>query len=377
MAAGDITRVKLDGSGQELLTEQQLIDALADTDPSWTGLHTFDVTAGGIRVEGNPALSENWLGLTQNFGAIVDIDAAHATKPEGSLHVNMTSAVGSGDIDAYYKTALSATMSANSGSANGWAASFVASVGAGGTKRGAICLELDLNNLWGDYTGHPASPYASNLHITGLNTGGFASAGITMEFAGNMDPMWEYGIHLGPAGYNPFNTAAICVYCDGAVGYQLAGNWTLGIDLSSGTYSSYAIYMDTRFTVDGSGNLTANNVKSGTYTPTLTNTTNIDSSAAYSCQYFRVGNVVHVSGRVDIDPTAAGSANTVLGMTLPIASNFTNANAFELAGTASANSPHQDIAILADTTNDRATFQFASQTVNNMAIWFQFSYRVV
>src|SRR5688500_4743620 len=34
---------------------------------------------------------------------------------------------------------------------------------------------------------------------------------------------------------------------------------------------------------------------SGTYTPTLTNTTNLDGSTAYECQYLRVGNTVTVS----------------------------------------------------------------------------------
>lgn len=59
----------------------------------------------------------------------------------------------------------------------------------------------------------------------------------------------------------------------------------------------------------------------GTYTPTLTNTTNITGSSAYQAQYMRVGNVVTVSGKVDIDPTTTATV-AELRMTLPIASSM-------------------------------------------------------
>ena len=65
------------------------------------------------------------------------------------------------------------------------------------------------------------------------------------------------------------------------------------------------------------------NVFSGTYTPTLTNATNIDASTATSCQYMRVGNVVTVSGSVNIDPTAATGTLAELRISLPIASATT------------------------------------------------------
>ncbi|HYD02006.1 MAG TPA: hypothetical protein VEB22_12330 [Phycisphaerales bacterium] len=67
---------------------------------------------------------------------------------------------------------------------------------------------------------------------------------------------------------------------------------------------------------------TAERVLSGTYTPTLTNSTNVASSTAYPAVYMRVGNVVTVAGACDIDPTA-GATLTTLQISLPIASNFT------------------------------------------------------
>lgn len=116
-------------------------------------------------------------------------------------------------------------------------------------------------------------------------------------------------------------------------------------------------------------------VAGGTYTPTLFNVANLDASTAYSCQYMRVGIVVTVSGRVDIDPTLAATS-TQLGISLPIASNFANAN--ECAGTAFASGiAGQGAAILADTANDRAQLRYVSGDVTNQAMYFQFSYRII
>jgi hypothetical protein len=112
----------------------------------------------------------------------------------------------------------------------------------------------------------------------------------------------------------------------------------------------------------------------GTYLPTLTNTTNLDASTAYTCQYLRFGTVVVVSGKVDLDPTAAGSV--VLGISLPVASNF--ANAEQLGGTAFCPAiAGQGAALLADTANDRATLQFIAVDTTNQPMYFTFVYQVL
>jgi hypothetical protein len=74
--------------------------------------------------------------------------------------------------------------------------------------------------------------------------------------------------------------------------------------------------------VGGVGNVTGG-APDGTYTPTLTNTTNVAASTAYACQYARVGRTVTVSGKVDITCTAS-SAVTELRISLPIAAVFTD-----------------------------------------------------
>lgn len=119
----------------------------------------------------------------------------------------------------------------------------------------------------------------------------------------------------------------------------------------------------------------AGNITSGTYTPTLTNTTNVAASTAYACQYMRVGGVVTVSGMVNIDPTAAGQ--TVLTMSLPVSSNL--ANDYELAGTGT-----QDITVTNMTTvlirgsaaNDVAVFVYNAISTAAQNVYFHFTYKI-
>ncbi|TSA62253.1 MAG: hypothetical protein D4R41_01850 [Sediminibacterium sp.] len=65
----------------------------------------------------------------------------------------------------------------------------------------------------------------------------------------------------------------------------------------------------------------ADNIKSGTYTPTLAGVYNVTSTAAFPSQYMRVGNVVTVSGVVSAKATAANTWTRV-SISLPINSNF-------------------------------------------------------
>lgn len=129
---------------------------------------------------------------------------------------------------------------------------------------------------------------------------------------------------------------------------------------------------------DGSGVLSFGSViTSGTYTPTLTNVTNITASTAYPCQYMRVGNTVTVSGQVAIT-TTANTTQTTFGMSLPIASNF--GNTYECGGggyTQSNSAAGHGICISADAANNRANFDYyethgAADTFN-----FSFTYQII
>lgn len=116
------------------------------------------------------------------------------------------------------------------------------------------------------------------------------------------------------------------------------------------------------------------NLGAGTYTPTLTGVANVGASGALACQYMRVRDVVTVSGRLTLDPTAAVA--TQLGISLPVASNL--ANAEECAGTAVAPGiAGQCAAIVGDATNNRAELQYVAADLTNQAWSFTFTYRVI
>jgi hypothetical protein len=118
----------------------------------------------------------------------------------------------------------------------------------------------------------------------------------------------------------------------------------------------------------------ANIVGGGVYTPTLTGVANVAGSTAFQCQYARVGDVVTVSGKVSIDPTAA--VDTQLGISLPIASNV--AAEEDVAGTAVCPTiAGQSAAILGDAVNNRATLRWLAVDVTNQPFAFTFSYRVL
>lgn len=126
--------------------------------------------------------------------------------------------------------------------------------------------------------------------------------------------------------------------------------------------------------VDASGNIieTPSNVES-TYTPTLTNTTNIAASTAYTTYYQRIGDIVHVWGTVDIDATTAATLSE-MGMSLPVASGV--GQIYELAGTASFED-NTSVQIKGDTVNGRAMFRFTPQTDTNNKYSFHFTYKYI
>lgn len=116
-------------------------------------------------------------------------------------------------------------------------------------------------------------------------------------------------------------------------------------------------------------------VASGKYTPTLTNATNVAASTAAECQYMRVGNVVTVAGSVDIDPTSSTPTTTLMGMSLPVASNF--ASNGQCGGVAFEIGSGQVAQIRANTTSDYAEFVFSAVSTANRTWSFTFTYLVI
>ena len=123
----------------------------------------------------------------------------------------------------------------------------------------------------------------------------------------------------------------------------------------------------------------ADSVKSGTYSPTLTNVANVAvSSITPNCIFQRVGNTVTVYGFIAIDPTTI-SVDTTVDISLPIASNFTASNQLFGNGVCAGVTGTSDrIVIYAETTNDRAQcYVIPVTTAGSQTYYFSFSYQVL
>lgn len=117
--------------------------------------------------------------------------------------------------------------------------------------------------------------------------------------------------------FSGFDTAAVRV-ASGCTGVFYAGNYETGTPTSVNDQNS------PENAVVFANNDPVGTIFSGTYTPTATIVTNIDAITPVSCQYMRVGNVITVSGQINIDPTT--TAGTAFELSLPIASNLSGGN---------------------------------------------------
>lgn len=175
--------------------------------------------------------------------------------------------------------------------------------------------------------------------------------------------------------FNAVNRSDIHFSADGI---ELAASTTTGgvtpqfrFD-SAGRFSGIALHNN----ASGAAGTTRQYVASGTYTPTITNGANVDSSSAQVCSWMRVGNVVAVSGRVDVDPTVAASTLTAIGVSLPIASALAGSGQLGGGGVVGTN-PFIPLGVVADLANDRATLNFYSTTTGSVGIIFNLLYLVV
>lgn len=139
----------------------------------------------------------------------------------------------------------------------------------------------------------------TTLSTTGLATlNSFISSGADIN-GGNIDGTTIGGTTPGAA---QFTTVA-------TTGNVTLGNQSTDQHTVNGGLSITRVSVTSPVATDG-------NVFSGTYTPTLTNGTNVAASSTGVMAYTRVGNVVSVSGQIMIDPTVAATV-TELTMSLP------------------------------------------------------------
>jgi hypothetical protein len=157
---------------------------------------------------------------------------------------------------------------------------------------------------------------------------------------------------------------------DQAIIDQVNGNLD-STNIATGGVSSANIAANTIV----AGDVATSLLTSGTYTPTLTNTANIDASTASLTYYRRVLDQVDVWGLVAINPTAASPTVCELGFSIPIASDFTLVT--QAAGVAAAISiPGEAWGVVPDTVNNRVTIRGVAADVTNHEFRFTFSYTI-
>lgn len=125
------------------------------------------------------------------------------------------------------------------------------------------------------------------------------------------------------------------------------------------------------------GRVQRNTITSGTYSPTLVAVNNVTSGESRTCYWTRVGNVVTVSGYISIT-TTSNSVETVIGIGLPIASNFTGSSQASGSGNYYISSINNQMGrIDADATNDRATLRFFPVSGSGGGIETQFTFTYI
>lgn len=131
-------------------------------------------------------------------------------------------------------------------------------------------------------------------------------------------------------------------------------------------------------TLDGSGLVPFSQVpvSSGEDLAVTTfNTTNISASSNCSYQWIRFNNYVMVTGQVTITENS-NNANTILGVALPIASNFTLSTDIHGVVNKYDTSASEGI-VNADTVNDRALLTFYCGNASAAHLYhFHFSYKI-
>lgn len=159
-------------------------------------------------------------------------------------------------------------------------------------------------------------------------------------------------------------------------GVQLNGSVTLGLN------DTITLYYDGLITNDWieqsrSLNGTQTGIAlSGTYTPTASSATNLDSTPTMSeAQYMRVGSVVTVSGSFTANPTTTATA-TNFEITLPIASNIgatEDVAGVAFTGTAISEGAQIDGVVA----NDTAQIEWLATDVSSRTWSYTFTYAII
>ena len=115
-------------------------------------------------------------------------------------------------------------------------------------------------------------------------------------------------------------------------------------------------------------------ISSGSYYPNLLNGQNLNLGNQYDCHYMRVGNVVTVSGRIDIQPEIEKEVSK-LQIDLPIQTKLVETGS--LSGMGVSQDGLVNIVCFGDVISNRCTILYTPQDTEKCAFFFNFTYRVL
>jgi len=193
--------------------------------------------------------------------------------------------------------------------------------------------------------------YGMLMDFSGIETLGSTVGGM-VEITGNR--IMETGAGSGQQAFKIYNGASTTTkYVKGRVeGNTVAGTWSSGTTLTGFPWWA----------------------PSGTYTPTASAASNLDSAATPTvAQWVRNGDVVTVSGSFTADATAAGAASFEL--TLPLASDLKQI--YDAGGTAATGAIAERPAVISGTvTNNTVKFDWIAQDTTSRVWYYTYTYQL-
>jgi hypothetical protein len=111
----------------------------------------------------------------------------------------------------------------------------------------------------------------------------------------------------------------------------------------------------------------------GNYTPSTTLTTNLAAATAYVTNYYRVGDMVTVFGKMSVDPTSVGAC--VLTIDVPVSSGMTGTG-IDAGGTAASPTITAEAISISSGGSDQILFKWVATDISNHDLFFTFSYKI-
>lgn len=367
-------------------------NALVIQDDGWVGIGTNSPASSEKLQIGGLTYSPYHFHLGNNIGAFethtaLEIKEVNSTSTAGTVSVrglsvqannNTTTGVTSTTTRGIDVTTIAS--SAEAIAANGLMGMNISVLGIIG-QSGILTDAIGLNIGAASYTGGSLDP--STIYGVKINNQG--NSGTLVSHALNISAQTgsttNYGITVG-GGNNGFGTETPTAIVHSIGSGTTTATFSLKAVNSGGTNGLYVndggqIYGTSIHNNANAVTGTTNQyIASGTYTPTITNTTNVAASTPRQCQYMRVGNVVTVSGVIDVDITTTLLESEVQ-LTLPIASDITLLQNIGGSGSIDDATRSVSVRLLGDTTTDRVRFSWSNQaSIGSELCAFSFTYLI-